>query len=682
MLLSIVKLEHIRVQNFLGFGDPGVDLRTLGPREVCVGPNAVGKSSLLHAIEFVGRVFREEVADGQRYVNKGDPLKSLQVEVGVQLEPEEIRALGTVLTYSTTIQQSPWNNEWKADTTNLNRMVRQALSKEPRLFDSLFTGVLRFHVVSAAGLGQKLRAFVEIPDVGGSVYTNRFGTISSSEDELSGWTNFVFVQEILNEVETSVPGVLTSPAPDFNKISEAVAKAVSTKNRAWLISRLRPREGRHTALYFDHLSSFTDQQQVPSGAPDLVQLRTMLLERGFREGYATPQAVLGTIFNTSLLRLSDTRSRPEHVAIQDSSSQLGYSPILTGSELAQLLFFLKNSWSDEERARYASIQEAFHRLTGFRFDVILNPEAEQPETTSAKSTLQRDISTGGESGTAGPPRFKHYPYIVFEEEGYSFLVDFGAAGFFEVLLVLAATMGPTHSVVLLDEPVMNLHPSKQRELYEFLKSDARDRSNQLFIVTHSTNFVSVEDLAKALRFTRGTTGPVVRRLQYEGTWEEAQAHKDLDRTPRLLDALFARKVILVEGGGEAAALPLWFAKCAGGSSIAQKGVLFVDAGSDTHFGALIRILEAWGIPYRIVADAKATERVKQFGEKALVYPFEDFSVLLRSANLEDLKKTVAEVGGSGGDKDPAVARVMANRLAPPDSVRALWEGLQSFIEES
>ena len=158
---------------------------------------------------------------------------------------------------------------------------------------------------------------------------------------------------------------------------------------------------------------------------------------------------------------------------------------------------------------------------------------------------------------------RHYPYVVFEESGYSYLIDFAASGYFEVLLVLATTLGLSNSVVLLDEPVLNLHPSKQRELYRFLSDQAGKQGNQLLIVTHSSTFATVDDLSKAIRFDQSAGESRSRRLEAAEPWQSAQTVKELDRMPRLLEALFARAVVLVEGGAEAAALPIWFEKCPG-----------------------------------------------------------------------------------------------------------------------
>ena len=72
-------------------------------------------------------------------------------------------------------------------------------------------------------------------------------------------------------------------------------------------------------------------------------------------------------------------------------------------------------------------------------------------------------------------------------------------------------------------------------------------------------------------------------------------------------------------------------------------------------------------------------RSSNSGEVALTYSFADFSDLLRDGFSEVLPKVVAEVAGSGGEKDPAVARVIAIRTQPPPAIIELWEQLKSCI---
>jgi hypothetical protein len=674
-----MKVHSVRLRNFLGFGDPGVNLSALGPREVLVGANGSGKSSVLRAIELVGLVFKNKVSDGRAYVHKGDWSRSIDVEVGVDLEPDELHALGTVLTYAVTSERSQLNPDWHMSQGELNRMLRAALATEPRLFDRFLSEQeLYFRVSSVAGVGQALRALVEFRSSRGSLFLGRSGTISAADRELTGWSGFDFERELLTEVAKGTPELFVAQPVELGEVARGIASAVKSWDPEMLFTRLQMPGPLPTALRLEPLPTFADRPDMEGGDPDLIQLRTMLAGRGYTEQMVGLFDALCLVYNSSYISLSDSRSRPDRVPIQALGAAAEYDPNVTGQGLPLTLFFLKNNLNVLWRKRYAEIQEAFEQLTGLRFDVALNPEFEGEATSGQLATdlSHQDERPGDESRGVV---LRHYPYIVFEESGYSFLLEFAASGYFEVLLVLATSIGPSKFVVLLDEPVLNLHPSKQRELYRFLSDRAAELGNQLLIVTHSSTFASVDDLGKAIRFERSGGGSCFRRLQTSDPRQAAQTSKELERTPRLLEALFCRTAILVEGGAEAAALPIWFEKCPGGAKLSGSGTQFLDVGGDTHFGAIKRILDDWGIPHMMISDRKSGPRVVQFGELSLTYPFDDFSELLRAHFKDELPKVVAEVGGYGGDKDPAVARVLATRTDPPPSVLALWESLRSFV---
>jgi AAA domain, putative AbiEii toxin, Type IV TA system/AAA ATPase domain len=674
-----MRIRSVRVRNFLGFGDAGLDLSDLRSREVIVGANGSGKSSVLHAIEFVGKTFKNELTDGRAYVHKGDLARSIQVEVGLDLEPEESRAIGTVLTYGVTSEQGQLNPGWHVSQSALNRMLRAALSMEPRFFDTLVSEQELFLKVSSmAGVGQTLRPALELRSPQGSLYLSRHGTIMTEDRELSGWSGFDFEREVLTEVANGAPTLLEKQPVDLERVATGIAAAVKGWDPMRLISRLQVHGPVPTALRLDPLPAFTDRQDMEGGDPDLIQLRTMLAGRGFTGQQVSLFDLISRVYNWSYISLSDSRSRPNRIPIQEIGVPTDYDPIVTGQGLPLTLFFLKNNLSVEWRNRYAEIQRAFEQLTSLKFDVALNPEYVREPPPNVVAASPSGIG-GGPGDETSPLVLRHFPYILFEESGYSFLMDFAASGFFEVLLVLTTSIGPSNCVVLLDEPVLNLHPSKQRELYRFLSERASGLGNQLLIVTHSSTFASVDDLSKAIRFDRASGEAKGRRLQSGNARQTAQTVKELERMPRLLEALFSRGVILVEGGAEASALPIWFEKCQGGEGLSGSGVIFLDVGGDTHFGALKRILDGWGIPFRIVADSKAIPRVKRFGDAALTYPFPDFSELLKDGLGQELSQVVSEVGGSGGERDPAVARVLAFRTSPPPAVVELWEQLKSFV---
>ncbi len=261
------------------------------------------------------------------------------------------------------------------------------------------------------------------------------------------------------------------------------------------------------------------------------------------------------------------------------------------------------------------------------------------------------------------------------------MADFAAAGLCEILEVLFYVCGPTESVILLDEPALNLHPSKQRELYSALRRIAAAASNQLVIVTHSSSFVAPADLIQAFRFTKSADGTFVHRLQFADDKQRAQALKDAERYPRVLDALFAKGVILLEGYQEEAGLPIWFSKCEGGRALRENNILFLTVAGDRSFRRFVSVMDAWGIPVRLVGDGKARERIAEFADRAISYTEPDYPDLLLAAYKEQTQRIATELGGRNGAADPVVAMTLAIETDPPEQVKILWSKLKPFVND-
>jgi len=71
--------------------------------------------------------------------------------------------------------------------------------------------------------------------------------------------------------------------------------------------------------------------------------------------------------------------------------------------------------------------------------------------------------------------------------------------------------------------------------------------------------------------------------------------------------LFAAAVILCEGATEVGALPRWWqaARSFGLRDPEMANIAVVDVGGHRGFGAYVRYLDAFGIPWAIVADGPA-----------------------------------------------------------------------------
>lgn len=80
--------------------------------------------------------------------------------------------------------------------------------------------------------------------------------------------------------------------------------------------------------------------------------------------------------------------------------------------------------------------------------------------------------------------------------------------------------------------------------------------------------------------------------------------------------LFASGVVLCEGATELGALGQWWKDGAAGfSDPGSANITMIDVGGDSSFGGYINYLEAFGIPWAVVADGPAIKPQSKLGKQ-------------------------------------------------------------------
>jgi AAA domain len=278
--------------------------------------------------------------------------------------------------------------------------------------------------------------------------------------------------------------------------------------------------------------------------------------------------------------LTDNRRLP--LSRRFSLEELGQPPELRdGAAVGAQLYRLKNGYR-AERDRFEVIRRTFTGLTGRVLDVRARPAQ----------------SDDGDAGMIIEPTV-----AGFHGER---LVELSGAGIQEALVLSTLLQGQPGQVTVLDEPAVNLEPTMQRRLMGRVRGPG-----QYVVITHSADLVPVEepgDLARIVRVASGQSGSEVRRPDFGGL-----RTGDLFRQLRLLEPahvralLFAAAVILCEGPTEVGALPRWWRKAAdiGLPDPEAANIAVVSADGDAGFGAYVRYLDAFGVPWAIVADGPA-----------------------------------------------------------------------------
>lgn len=325
------------------------------------------------------------------------------------------------------------------------------------------------------------------------------------------------------------------------------------------------------------------------------------------------RGLLGNGFNL----LGDLRQPPKsEYSIAESSF---YQSPSDGGQLPLRLLRLKNG-NASERVRFAASQDLFTRLTGLEFDVTL--------ATSNHTTSQRDEQPASLSIS-----------VVIGRQGRDLPVEFAGAGIWEALLLSATLSDSVGRVAILDEPARNLHPTLQRRLF----GELRDTSGQFIVTTHSPYMVSFDettDVTSTIRFDLRDGVTRASRLKTSSTSDESRLRKVLGESADARSLLFARGVILVEGGTELGALPQWFGKSASANRYGTPDALnveFFSVDGDLGYRTFVRFLHGLGVPWVIVCDGG----ILQFGDrKSQVFK----QVIDAGVTIEELRSTIEDSG--------------------------------------
>lgn len=175
-----------------------------------------------------------------------------------------------------------------------------------------------------------------------------------------------------------------------------------------------------------------------------------------------------------------------------------------------------------------------------------------------------------------------------------------------------------HTPIFIDEPELYLHPQARRKFYKVIEELA-DSGKQVFLTTHSTEFVDLGHFDQIFLVRKDkTSGTYVRtadpvdfvydlqiRVGVKTDDEQLMltyqnAFENTGDSQKAAEALFASKVILVEGESESLILPYCFDKI--GYDYVGKGISIVRCGGKNELDRFYRLYSEFGIPCYIVFD--------------------------------------------------------------------------------
>ena len=179
--------------------------------------------------------------------------------------------------------------------------------------------------------------------------------------------------------------------------------------------------------------------------------------------------------------------------------------------------------------------------------------------------------------------------------------------------------------IFIDEPELFLHPQAQRNFYKILRKLAEENDIQIFYITHSPYLISLEhfDESFVVRKTK-ESGTYVRNADIDKFVEDLKIRKGIDSNETTLklhyknayeqtadslsslEAFFAKKVILVEGGSEALILPYFFEKI--DFDYIKEKITIVKCGGKSELDRFYRLYSEFGIPSYVIFDGDSHHR--------------------------------------------------------------------------
>ena len=164
---------------------------------------------------------------------------------------------------------------------------------------------------------------------------------------------------------------------------------------------------------------------------------------------------------------------------------------------------------------------------------------------------------------------------VAELDVDNFLVQANGSGIREALRLILDFEFEEPQILLVEEPEVHLHPALETSMMRYLKGIGREC--QVFITTHSTNFLDSPDM-KNLYLVARATHTTVQHLSFEDA--ERALPKELGI--RLSSFFMYDRLVFVEGKSDEEVLREWAAML--GVNVGQKSIGFIPMGGARNIG--------------------------------------------------------------------------------------------------
>lgn len=184
-----------------------------------------------------------------------------------------------------------------------------------------------------------------------------------------------------------------------------------------------------------------------------------------------------------------------------------------------------------------------------------------------------------------------YITVDYREHDKDYDIIAGGSGFHQTLTLLAFLYGYRPTTILLDEPDAHLHVNLQREILDYFKLKASERSTQFLIATHAEEFARGVDVSQIVSLLK----QVPTRIESKPEVLRAMADVSNEEIAQLLTSPY---ILYVEGESDERILRAWAKQCKAEAAMDKLCFRPMGGGSkqdmkiraDGHFAALQQII--------------------------------------------------------------------------------------------
>lgn len=569
-------VKSIKAADFLSFEE--FELSNLDAAcYVIVGPNGAGKTNLVRALRMVGDVLNVGSTPGRQRWKKahrqGAEANEFCVEVGIELAEQWEKRLITIFIQAV-LEAAP---EGVLTRTHKRPVPNQAVEEYHAWLD---------REVESSKLESLFASKIVVSHI--KEPADRWDVSWQFENE---GTEYVWILEgahrtpgIERRTGMKVGAETRKPHEFISMYIEESGEDVFSEH--FELGHMLPDEGHRVSEL--EVSYSGGWPNAPATLEFAEYMNVDLRSSG--RSYRLMQ-VLADIWNTSLLLTENVRGKPRlSYSAPELNQPVPNQMLSSGSSIPLHMFQLKNG-DFEDRQEYRHVQEVFHDLMNENVDVSVDrteEEGQAPEST----------------------RLRVEPVIARAEGDIP--IELSGAGAWESLVLSVCLCRPKKTVLVLDEPALNLHPSLQRRLLSLMKKELP----QGFIITHSPYLLPTEDEAgirRVIRLFKEEGNTRYARLENEykpnlSSKKVAALLKELRSSPEFGAMLFANGVLLVEGETELGAFSVWFTE----SQAAQErgspldlNLSLISVDSQNNFQKYVEFADRFHVPWAIICDGPA-----------------------------------------------------------------------------